>query len=336
MRLSNKYVLIVSVIASINVFGQEPIYENTEQAKVLIDSLKTNREGSFQLTVPGNLPQEKLTLIDLQPNNAVPGIELAVYDGDDWRRFISVVDSNGRLHWHDAFTNADLDNYSLSPEWTMAYKLPEEVTYLSCKGIIQQPLCGPMSVLELSVSEVNARNRLLVSISTIRNNAGDTMRTKIPTRLQVHLANGETLKAVYSQTAGKIMVQGGGIIDDACGMDFSLEVDSDAKAGTGWNNLTIATFKLDELARRKGIELNDVYNAIAKRTIDEQERRQNELSVLRLTKRETTTIIWSAIVSLLLSAIIWIFTKLPFRISIVRKVPQNKSQRAKRQNSKRK
>ena len=296
-------VLAAVLAASFTVVGQELVYEGSEAFSQVVEALKYARQGSFEVMVPPRLGESSLTVNDIYPNVPAEGIELAVYDGDDWRRFVSSVSNEGVLHWNDAFTSEDVGDFKISTSMRIAYKLTGEVSYLAIAGVVQRPVCGPWAALSLSHDEVVERNRFLVSVATSGGSYKIPFKaSNMPTRLQVHFADGTVIKAKYSQTTGLIViVKDGSVIDQQSGQDFRLEVDPDAEPDEAMDQTTIVSYQVAEIARKNGLDLEAFLDAMANRTVDVFETRQNEQSVFILSKREWVVAIWSAFIGLFVS-----------------------------------
>ena len=297
-------VLLALLICAGSVFAQEMITEQSGNGRLIISGkMQMPKIGSFDVTVPDSVNKSKLTFKSVTPIPKESGVEIAVFDGNDWVRATSKL-IDGSIHWIDSYSGSLLDDYPTGNGY-VSFRLPPNVQCLSIHGVIQQPLCGPCEVLALSPNDVSIQNNVLKRISAQIPSA-TTNSFHLGQFFRIALPNGDTHLVKYSEKTGlPIDPESGTPFYSSQGEKFAFLVDDNSQLPQElkMNQILLNALVFFIRSRESGLSTEDI-ERVARAVVAEQAKVDENKSKFILYGREWTNNFWGALLGGLLGVVL--------------------------------
>lgn len=232
MNLSRILTFLLCAALGCKATAQELAYEYSEQARQVVQNIGTYpREGSLQIQLPPTYAESGVPIGSVYTDTNADGIELAIFDGDDWVRVVSRKGDDERIHWYDLFSGEIKDSMLIQDSSYASYKIPRGASYLAVANIIQLPLCAPTTPVLFEKDDVEKSNNLLAEVIAKSRNDPTITVSNMPVRLAVEFADGRSLHARYSKsTKTVIALQGGHPLLEVEEPDYAIKLVCDDSA----------------------------------------------------------------------------------------------------------
>lgn len=160
----------------------------------------TWREGMCDV-VDHPVQDREIDISTIMPDVALAGIEVAIYNGDDWVRICSAVEDN-QLRWRNVITSEPMDDAKIMSRGYINCRLPDGVKYLTIDGELLQGLCGSNKLPSPDPIDLEKANKIVNLLERVLG-----LRDKVGTDVGLDFAaivEGQSIRVRYSKTEGCI------------------------------------------------------------------------------------------------------------------------------------